>query len=147
MSDILSFLPQPTPVTICGKVFNILPFSLNEMAKIQKWIDSVSPNPLAFLVEQLGSLNPEARRAVLLEMKQHKSPKLGTEEASDLLGTFDGLKEIFRIAIQKADPSVDNVKIDEFIGSMSIETFSSLMQKIGGIVFEAEDDPKASQAE
>jgi len=147
MSDILSFLPQPTPISICGKVYNILPFSLNEMAKIQKWIDTVSPNPLAFIVEQLGTLAPDARRAVLNEMKQYKTPKLGTEEASDLLGTFDGLKEIFKIAIQKADPSVDNAKIDELIGSMSIEQFSKLMQKIGGIAFESEDDPKEKAAE
>lgn len=142
MSDILDFVPQSTAITVGGKVYNILPFTLNEMARLQKWIDASSPNPFTFLVEKLGTMSAETRRSVLQEMKTYKSPKLGTEEAGEILQSFDGTKEIFRIAVQRADPSVTDEFVDLLVGSLPIDQFSDLMGRVGSVVFGVSDDPK-----
>jgi len=142
MSEILAFIPQPVQVAINGKSYGVLPFTVNEMAKLQSWLNSVARNPYESLLSRLGDLPVDARKEVLAAIGKWHAPSIGSEEANEYLNTLDGLQALFSIILKKADPSLTDADIVNIQSAYTLNAFTDLMTELTEIAFGKSDDPK-----
>ena len=141
---ITTLAPVAVPVEIAGRTFQVKPFTFNDLAKIQAWLDR-NFSPIDQLLSRLERL-PEAIQDKLLDrldsVASVPAPRLGTPEADKALYSLDGFRQIFQIMVQAADPGCSDADVDTLVGSMSVSEFQKLMERLSAIAFEA-GDPKA----
>jgi hypothetical protein len=151
MSDINRMLPVGKPVEIAGRTFYIKPFSILEISQLQGWIKRTYPNPLDSLRGHLDGLTPEERAKLLVDAQAKLAvnfpPLLGTIEAETHLHGIEGMQEIARMMLRKADKSLTDEDVYELINNISATTFFKVMEEIMAVAMGEDEVPKGEGGE
>jgi hypothetical protein len=137
----------PVDYIIGTKTIKVKPFTINEIAKLQEWVNRTYRNPLLDMLPSLGQVDPETRHAIILQAKTWTAPQFGTPEAEAILSTIGGMREIFRILVTTGDPTKTEKDADAIAGEISIDEFVGAISELMVIAFGKSEgfDPKKDQ--
>jgi len=135
--------------TIGQTSITVKPFTINEIAKLQDWIDRTYKSPLVDILPTLHLADPEIRRQLVAEAKRWTAPQFGTQEADSALQSIKGLRQVFRIIVTASDPKLTETDADRIAGEVRLTEFMDAMAPLMVAAFGASEesgDPKAPES-
>jgi hypothetical protein len=129
------------------KTIKVKAFTINEIARLQDWVNRSYRNPLLDLLPVLGQTDPDTRHAIISQAKTWTAPQFGTPEAETILSTIGGMKEVFRILVTAGDSSKTDKDVDAIVGEISVDGFIDAMGELMIVAFGKSEgvDPKKDQ--
>lgn len=126
-----------TDVTVGGKTYRFGELTLGAMARLQGWIKSHVPNPLAALRGELDGFTAE-EKAVLLEgarkEAQHWPPVIGSPDAArHLFSSPDGHRALLKEALLVHQPEIGEAEVERLYRRIRFD--EALSTRIMGLAF------------
>ena len=126
MNDLASLNGQPKTVKLGDKEYKLFPLALEDFGALQSWINAQFPDPLMVAADAIasGRFNVTQQQFLLKNaQEQALRPKhlIGTPEATELLMSLDGTKQILALSIRKGDPEFTDEQANEFFKALTPE--------------------------
>lgn len=148
MANLARLSGQPIPLTIGEKTYQIYPLTLAELGKLQAWVDAQYRDPVEIAEEHMEGRSMAQQKflmSIALEQAAKPKPRIGSDEAGELLRSIRGTMEIIYLGIQKGDPDFTHEQAMAVLGDLTemqlLKMFSATeVEKVIG-------DPKAETTE
>lgn len=148
-NDFATVAGSPRPLTVSGTTYYVHPLTFGDYGKLQAWLETQIPDPVAVAVRNCTADVPIALQKHMiseaLAIASKPRIKLGTPEADVLLNSFCGVCETLIISIQKGDPTFSREAAERLFSSMTTAdlaktfTYSAVDMVMSG----GDPDPKA----
>ena len=148
--SLTNLLPAPKTVQIGTRSVTAKPFTINEISRLQEWINKTYRSPLADILPTLHTLDKETQRSVLAQAKSWTAPQFGTAEADEMLRSIGGLYQVFKIIVTSSDPKLTEADAVSIAGEVDFAQFTDLAGELMLVAFgvsEDQNDPKAETSE
>jgi hypothetical protein len=139
---------QPKKLTAGGKDYLIYPLTLDDLGKLQSWIDGHFPDPFAVIgkaIERGAYTVPQQQYLMQQALSLSVRPQrlIGTPEADSLLQSVDGIKQLLLLSIRKGRPEFSEADAAELFAAMGLGDIQAAFAVTGvGMVM---SDPKGSR--
>lgn len=114
---------QPKKLTAGGKDYLLHPLTIDDLGKLQGWVDGHFPDPFAVIgsaIERGNYTVPQQQYLMQQALALATRPQrlIGTPEADNLLQSTEGIKQLLLLSIRKGQP--------EFSAEQAAELFMAL---------------------
>ena len=128
-NDLATLNSQPKKLTVDGKSYEIHPLTLNDFAKLQRWVDDQQTDPIDLVMNRADQFTPAQHKFMLqtaLELASKPKPKIGTEVADELVRSIEGTKELLYLTISKGDPTFSRETAEGVFAKLSMADIARL---------------------
>ncbi len=108
--DLATLTAKPRTLNVAGRAYKIHPLKISDLGELQNWVNEQLPDPIDACVSSPGyaKLPPEEKKYLLrvgAELAARGKRKLGSPEATELINSVDGVREMLFLSIKDGDPS------------------------------------------
>jgi hypothetical protein len=141
----------PRRLTLGGEVYEVHPLTLADLGKLQSWLDSQLPDPMAAAQRHIDAVKPtmEVQKYLYrtaLEQAGRTRIFLGTPEAAQYLNSIDGVIELLYLGVSKGRPAFTRDDAREVFSRMTPADVLRLQQGTELDQVQDQPDPKAATA-
>jgi len=137
----VDMLTNKATVTLGGKEWHVSPLTVEDLAELQTWVYSKLDDPIKVARECAEGMPENVVKELMTiayEDVRSGSRKLGSPDATKLLGTFDGFIEQVYLHTRKNHPDMDrlawNKLINEQVDVELAVIVDKLKEKEGGAI-------------
>ncbi len=159
MNDPSTLSARPLQLTVGAESFDLHPFTVDDWAGMQAWVDTQFPDPFDVVCRQIergrlvvaldGSESraeyPLAQQQFLLKAALEQSVRgrrlVGTPEADDRVRSMEGILEMLKASIRKGRPDFSDDDARRLYKSMTIGHVARVFQATSAELVLS--DPKA----
>ncbi len=149
-NDFATLSGSARPLSVAGTTYHVHPLTLGDYGKLQAWLETQIPDPVAVAVRNCTADVPISLQKHMiseaLAIASKPRLKLGTPEADAIINSFGGVCEVLILSIQKGDPTFSREDAERLFNSMTAAdlsrafTYSAVDMVMSG---EGGTDPKA----
>jgi hypothetical protein len=144
--SLASLTAQPRKLTVAGHEYLLHPLTLDDLGRLQGWIDSHFPDPFQVVGKAIttGNYNVAQQQYLLsqaLERAVRPRNLIGTPEADRLLQTVDGTVQMLLLSIRKGRPEFTDAEAAELTRNLGLGDVQAAFAVTG--VSMVMGDPKA----
>jgi len=136
VGSITAIFPRHREVILGGRTFRVGELRLRDLADLQDWLDRSWADPLAGLRERLNDMDDDERRAALAsayDVAEAGPPTWGDERGRAILATGAGILEIFRVALRRHHPELDEEVVATIAERTTPAEYAALRRALYGL--------------
>jgi hypothetical protein len=145
MSSAATLTAQPRPLTVNGQVYDLHPLTIDDIGKLQSWVDRQFPDPFEVVNAAIAKGNytiPQQQYLLSQAIDRATRPAhpIGTAEADQLLQTLEGIKQLLILSIRKGRPEFTDAEAKELYMHLGLGDLQAVFTATG--VATVMSDPK-----
>lgn len=128
--------PRPREVTLAGRIYRVGEVRVGDLATLQHWLDGRWQDPLDAIRDSLGSMEESELRAALRgiwDECEEGPPTWGDERSDALFATGSGILQIFRSALARYQPELDEEAVTAIAERTSRAEYAALQRAWFGV--------------
>ena len=130
---ITDIVPLPRPVILAGRLYQVWPARVVDVAKLQDWLDTPYLQAIESAISRAADLEGGTAARVLFDAFEiPEAPLFNSTEGRKQLATVEGLLTFTAIALERGHPNLTEQQLARVVGAMTVNELGSLRRAFWG---------------